>query len=270
MEMQLPIIHPYNKINMLSKQTSLFIPKGPKFFAWFTYIENKPVCLFIDACNDKENKLSKVPHYVSFREELSIGTLLYGTMIQNYFVCEKVCLFKNEKVFEDLQLSTMKTILEMIRDSDYLGSISFKLPYMANNSFILECSNLPYSIYGILQKSRIFIIQSILGGFQIKKRAEMEDIYDLYILNDKNKSEFYATALVNDFKTSHFLKTLFYKRKANYKSIEFSDSDDEEYEKDVYVGCLYINEFKKWKPYGFKNMDFLKTILFLEKKNIMV
>ena len=262
--MEFPIVHPYDKTNTLSKNPHpcLFIPKGPKFFAWFTYIENKPVCLFVD----KEK--NKTQHYVSFREELSLGTLLYGTMIYNYFVCEKVFLFKNEKVLE--QLPSMKHILEMIKDSDYLGSISFKMPHMANNSFLLECSNLPYTIYGILQNKRILTIQSILGGFQIKKRPECEDVYELFALNDKREPVFYSTALVNDFKTSHYLKTLFYKKKSTYKSIEFSDSDEEEYDRDVFVGCLYISEFKKWKPYTFKNPDFIKTIQFLEKKNIVV
>ena len=257
--MELPIVRPYDKTNTLAKQMSLFIPKGPKVFAWFSYIENKPVCLFID----KDGKQSQ--HYVSFREELCIGTMLYGTMIHNYFVCEHVYLYKNEKVME--QLPTIKYILEMIRDSDYLGSISFKMPHMATNSFLLECSNLPYTIYGIVQNSRILTIQTVLGGFQIKKREDCEDVYELFALNDKKESVFYSTALVNDFKTSNYLKTLFYKRKSTYKSIEFSDSEEEEeYKRDIFVGCLFIPEFKKWKPYSLKNPDFIKTIQFLEKK----
>ena len=260
--MDLPVVRPYDKTNTLSKQTSLFIPKGPKFFAFFTYSENKPICFFID----KDGK--RTTHYVSFREELSLGTLLYGTMIHQYFVCEHVYFYKNEKVLE--QLPTMKCILENIKDSDYLGSISFKLPHMTTGSFLLECSNLPYTVYGILQKTRIFLLQNILGGFQIKKRVEFEDVYELFALNDKKESVFYSTALVNDFKTSHFLKSLFYKRKATYKSVEFSDSEEEEYDRDIFVSCLFIPEFKKWKPYGFKNQDFIKTIQFLEKKNIVV
>ena len=258
--MEFPV-KPYDKTNTLSKQLSLFIPKGPKFFAWFTYLDNKPVCLFID----KDGK--KTQYYVSFREELSIGTVLYGTMIYNYFVCEHVCLFQNEKIIDSLPF--IKNVLEMIKDSDYIGSISFKLPHMAINSLLLECSSLPYPVYGIVQKSRIFLIQPILGGFQIKKRAECEDVYELFVLNDKTYV-FYSTALVNDFKTSHFLKSLFYKKKTTYKSIEFSDSEDEEYDREICLCCLFISEFKKWKPYGFKNPDSIKTIQFLEKKNIMI
>ena len=259
--MEFPLVKPYDKSNTISKQLALFIPKGPKFFAWFTYSDNKPICLFVDKDGYKTH------HYVSFKEELSIGTLLYGTMIHNYFVCEHIYLFQNEKVMNSL--NSIKNVLEMIKDSDYLGSISFKIPHMASNSILLECSNLPYTVYGIVQNSRMFKIQNILGGFLIKKRSECEDVYELFTLNDK-EFIFYSTALVNDFKTSHFLKSLFYKKKTTYKSIEFSDSEDEEYENEVFVGCLFIQEFKKWKPYGFKNPDPIKTIQFLEKKNIMV
>ena len=64
-----------------------------------------------------------------------------------------------------------------------------------------------------------------------------------------------------------FLKNLFYKRTPTYKSIEFSDSEEEEIiERNIYVGCLYISEFKKWKPYGIKPQDTLNKIHYLEKK----
>jgi hypothetical protein len=257
----LPYIKPYNKTNTLNKQTSLFIPKGPKFFACFTYSNNKPVCLFID--KDKNKTL----HYVCFKEELCLGTLLYGTLIKNNFVCESIFYYKNELI-KNNSFPLIKFILQnMIRDSEYLGSISFKIPQMSNNSYILESSNLPYTIYGILQGNRLFVLSNILGGFQIKKRPEIEDVYDLYVLNEENISVFYSTALVNDFKTSHYLKTLFYKNKATYKNIEFSDSEDEEeIKQNIFVGCLFINEFKKWKPYTIKNQDTLNKILYFEKK----
>jgi hypothetical protein len=270
--MSLPFIKPYHKTNTLNKQTCLFIPKGPKFFACFTYVKNKPCCLFIDT---KTN--IKTHHYVCFKEELSLGTLLYGTLINNNFVCEHIYSYKNEKI-DDKQnkLELIKFILQnMIKDSDVIGSISFKIPHMVNNSFILEASNLPYQVYGLVQGSRMFVLHNILGGFQIKKRPETEDVYELFTLNDENQNIFYSTALVNDFKTSHYLKTLFYKKRLTYKNVEFSDSEDdtcenEEINKNIYVGCLYISEFKKWKPYTLKNQDSLKKILFLEKNNIVI
>ena len=268
---KLPFLKPYNKTNTLSKNTCLFIPKGPKYFAAFTYIDNKPACVFIDHYNKQTIK------YVSFKEELCLGTLFYGTIIQKYFVCETIYYYKNEKVID--QLNLIKFILEnMIKDSDYEGCISFKLPHMSNNNFILECSNIPYNIYGILQNSHLLKISNLLGGFEIKKRIDSEDTYELFALNESNIPVFYSTALVNDFKTSNYLNKLFNK-KTNYTNVEFSDSDEELDEiiqktvskhlcKPVYVGCLYVPEFKKWKPYVYKNIDSISTIHILEKKNI--
>ena len=98
-------------------------------------------------------------------------------------------------------------------------------------------------------------------------------MYELFVLNELNVPVFYSTALVNDFKTSHFINKLFCK-KINYKNVEFSDSEEESNletkPNNIYVGCLFIPEFKKWKPYGIKNIDFIKTIQFLEKKNIVI
>ena len=177
----MPFVKPYNKTNTLNKQTSLFIPKGPKFFACFTYLNNKPSCLFIDSENNKTH------HYVSFKEELSLGTLLYGTLIKNVFVCEHIYYYKNE-IVKDNELSVIKHILQnMIQDSEYLGSISFKIPQMVNHSILLQASNMPYNVYGILQGTRLFVLHSILGGFQIKKRADTEDVYELFILNNTCK-----------------------------------------------------------------------------------
>ena len=104
----------------------------------------------------------------------------------------------------------------------------------------------------------------------IKKDYNLEDVYNLHCLNENNENTFYSTALVNDFKTSHFLKKLFYKYKKNYKDIEFSDIEEEENTNDLYVSCLYIQEFKKWKPYNSKQniSDSIKTIQNKEKKNI--
>ena len=105
------------------------------------------------------------------------------------------------------------------------------------------------------------------------EKLDNEDVYNLYALNEKNDLTLYSSALVNDFKTSHFLKKLF-RIKTNYKNIEFSDSEDEDAiineKKEIYVSCIYIHEFKKWKPYLSKRgeIDSTKIIIFKEKKNI--
>jgi hypothetical protein len=148
---------------------------------------------------------------------------------------------------------------------------------ISSSKVLLECSNLPYHVYGILQIDnqkypKMLVLHYLFGHFHIKKDS-LEDVYNLYALNEKNEMMIYSTALVNDFKTSHFLKKLF-RIKTTYKNIEFSDDEDSILEKEnenlIYVSCIYIHEFKKWKPYISKqgSADSIKTIIFKEKKNI--
>ena len=288
MEKLIPLFPKINKINYdvtnhLSKM-SIFIPKGPKLFAWFTCYNNKPICVFY---NQDQGKI--FTHYVCFKEELSLGTILYGTLIENNFVCETIHLYKNESIGGNFisKINLIKEILKFsIKDtncSKNFHNISFKIPQMSmSNSKLLECSNLPYQVYGILQIDnqkypKMIILGHLFGHFHIKKDS-LEDVYNLYALNEKNELSLYSTALVNDFKTSHFLKKIF-RVKTTYKNIEFSDEEDEKIEKiekidrpteALYVSCLYIHEFKKWKPYISKQgpADSIKTIVFKEKKNI--
>jgi hypothetical protein len=293
------LIHLFPKINKINydvinhltlKNTCLFIPKGPKAFAWFTYYNNKSICLFYN--QDQQKIFTK---YVSFKEELSLGTIIYGTLIDNHFVCETIHLYKNESVGGNFvtKLNLIKDILKFsIKDSDFEHQISFKLPQMSNSKILLECSNLPYHVYGILQidnRPKLIILSHLFGHFHIKKDESLEDVYSLYTfegeqnklenkseLNDSNNSNnfvFHSTALVNDFKTSHFLKKLF-KIKTTYKNIEFETEECGEIidskEQNNCVSCIYIHEFKKWKPYISKHgtPDSTKTIVFKEKKNI--
>ena len=196
----------YDLTNHLTKNTCLFIPKGPKVFAWFTYYNNQCICLFY---NQDQEKI--FTHYVCFKEELALGTILYGTLIDNYFVCETIHLYKNEIVGGNFitKLNIIKEILTFsIKDSE-VESISFKLPQMSNSKVLLECSNLPYQVYGILQidnRPKIAILSHLFGHFNIKKDYSLEDVYNLYSLNETNELTLYSTALVNDFKTSNFLK----------------------------------------------------------------
>jgi hypothetical protein len=251
---------------------SFLIPKGPKYFTWFTYSDNKPICIFLHYEN---NEIQTVQHhYVSFKEELSLGTILYGTLIDKRFICENIYYVNGKPLGNDFleKIVHMKEILNHIKCSEYLGSISFFLPKMTKGKLLLEASNLPYTVYGILHiysQPKYYVLTQNIFHFMVKKRLELEDVYELYGLDDKNEYNFHSTALINDFKTSHFMKKIFYKRKKNYKNIEFSDSEEEEENVgDFFVGCLYIQEFKKWKPYLQKmnHADNIRHIQNFEKK----
>jgi hypothetical protein len=269
-QIQLPY---YERIHHLGNHMCLFIPKGPKFFAWFTYLDNKPICIFLQ--NDHSEIQTAIHHYVAFKEELSLGTILYGTLIDQRFVCENLFYVKGKPFHGGYpeKLLKIKEVILQTRNSDFSGSVSFHLPYMTQQKVLLECSNMPYQIYGILQlqsKPRLYVLQQTVCTFRAQKREETEDVYELLAYNENKELVFYSTALINDFKTSYFMKRLFYKTKTTYRTAEFSDSE-EEYDGDVHVGCIFVPEFRRWKPIlKGERPDSIQHIQFNEKKNIRV
>jgi hypothetical protein len=254
----------FQKSSFLQQGLSLLIPKGPKAFAWFTFLDKHPICIFLPI---EGNEIQKVSHfYVSFKEHLSVGTILYGTLLKQQFIVENLYYEKGEPVYLPFmeKLQHMKSILEDIKHCEFRESIQFYLPKMAQQHILLEASNMPYSVYGILslQSSKLYVLSSGFCTFLARRREDMEDVYDLCAMDDSQNIQVYSTALLNDFKTSHFMKKCAFKNKPNYKNIELSDSEEEESLGEFCVQCLFIPEFKRWKPYASKPgpISFVKDI----------
>ena len=150
------------------------------------------------------------------------------------------------------KLERMKTLMEHIQKCEFKESLQFYLPKMVERHHLLEASNMPYPVYGIvsLQLMRMFVLNHAFCTFLVKLREDMEDVYELYALDDTHSLQFVSTALINDFKTSHLMKKLAYKNKPTYKNIELSDSEEEEILGEFCVQGLFIPEFKRWKPYA--------------------
>ena len=244
---------------MNNNTTSIFIPCGPKYLATFKEENNKPLCILYDI----ENKIHK-SIYVSFDPILTLGTILYGTLIDHIFVCENIKLYKNKKIKETMNYKLIEHILNhYIKFSTIHDIYNFKLPYMTNEEPIFKASELNYSIYGILQlrpKPFLYKLSNLFGHFIIYKRHDLIDVYGLYVMYD-NKEYYYCNAFVNDIKTSYLLRKLF-KNNKNYKNIEYSD-DEESIEKESiekeYITCLYLPTYKKWKPYKYNNRKLVDT-----------
>jgi len=266
-----PTIHleSFQKTSQLIHGISLLVPKGPKGFAWFTFMDKRPICILLHL---EGNEIQKVTHiYVSFKEHLSLGTILYGTFLQNQFIVENIYYEKGEPVYLSYmeKIPRIKEVLEDIQRCEFKESIQFYLPKMVQNHLLLEASNMPYSVYGILsiQQGKVFVLNHSFCTFLVRRREDMEDVYDLFALDESKQLVSYSTALVNDFKTSHFLKKCAFKNKPNYKTIELSDSEEEESIDEFVVQCLFIPEFKRWKPYQSKpnELSSLKDIKYKEQ-----
>jgi len=242
----------YSGINTLNKNyTNIFIPSGPKYLATFKNINNKPLCILYDI----DNKIHKNV-YVSFDPILTIGTILYGTLINNTFICENILEYNNKRVSDNFikKYELLGHILnQYIKTTKINGLYNFKLPFMTNNEPIFNISEMNYPIYGIVQlypRPSLYKLSNLFGNFIIYKDAERPDVYKLYVINDT--SEYYVcNAYVNDIKTSYLLRKLF-KNKKNYKNIEYSDDEDTPEipsDEKYYITCLSIPRYKKWKPY---------------------
>ena len=67
--------------NKVFKDFILAIPKGKKYFAWFCIYKGEPICLFLQKQNNAYKIINIEHKYCCFEESLSIGTIVYGTII---------------------------------------------------------------------------------------------------------------------------------------------------------------------------------------------
>ena len=263
----------------------ILIPTGIKVFAWFTYYNNRNLCVIMHLNN--YNNIIRVEEIVlSYDKKLSYGTIIYGTYFidnkERYITCEDIYYYKgknvynienNEKSMYIDRLKILKNIFDNeIRQIAYTNKfIMFGLPYFTNcikNAFA-KIPQISYSIKGILFRNYHSTIANGLllnksNNFQyeeciFKVKADITaDIYNLYCRD--NNSDFYNIACVPDYKTSVLMNSIFrnIKENRNLDLLEESD-DDEEFEnidedkfvnlkKIAYMKCIYINKFRKWKP----------------------
>ena len=73
----------------------VIIPKGRKYFAWFTNRNRKNVCIFLEVGGQNHKITNMFYRHVSFDDSLSYGTIFYGTHFHSqYFSIEDVYQYK--------------------------------------------------------------------------------------------------------------------------------------------------------------------------------
>ena len=269
------------------------IPKGKKYYAWFTMYKNKNVCLLVDVVT---NNIHSFIYNVCFSSQL-FNSILYGTLFmvkkRPYFTIEKIYMFKGNNV----AYQNIDSLIKMSNDimDNYLRPVSynekgltFGLPYMSKTyKDSMETSKtLPYVIYSIQfmfyktnsSKNYLYRPTELYAYFQVKPDIS-NDIYHLYCLDDMGNEIKHSKALVKTYKISVLLNSLFRNIKENQCLDALEESDDEEeFENislDKYVDlnkkyimkCEYNFSFKKWVPIekGDFKISNKKNILLLEK-----
>jgi hypothetical protein len=110
----------------------LVIPEGKKCFAWFTYINDKPTCLIMELAGDKN--IVDIKHVnACFSNELSYGTILYGTLFTHlgnrFFTIEDIFSYNDELIERKDWIYKMEKIKKILKYD--LKQVSY------NNSFVI-------------------------------------------------------------------------------------------------------------------------------------
>lgn len=259
----------------------LTIPKGKKYFAWFRLFKKKAACFFLELDQRKQNIRSIVIKICSFHESLciGIGTILYGTL----FHCGKQQFYNIEDIFYVMGTPTQKkSQLLKINHCHQLfekyirqiairkQSVCFGLPIINNTytDIIKETQALPYELYAIQHRclkarhtylNERFICTKPLQKIFIIQATIQDDIYILYCKHNGALIQ-YGYPIIQDYKTSVFMNTIFRNIKENDNLDTLEESDDEEefenIDEDKFVDltkqckivCIYLKKFQLWKP----------------------
>ena len=248
----------------------LAIPEGNKFFAWFTVYKNENVCFTLEI-NDN-NKIKTVKMITtSFVDNLSLGTIFYGTMFKyndiSCFSIEDIYYYKGKNYIQVPYLNKLQLFKDILSNEMSQSVLNnnftiFGIPLISSdfNLLLRDIQFLPYKIsqlkFRFFEKNnarKILAMKYYKPGPQniVKKDKHMlttavfkitaeidPDIYNLFIYNN-GVEEYYDTSLISDYKTSVMMNNLFrnIKENANLDAIEESD-DDEDFEdvrEDKYV-----------------------------------
>ena len=147
----------------------VIIPKGRKYFVWFTHHDRKNICLFLEICNRTHNILNIFYRHVSFHDVLSYGTIFYGTLFREGQGQDQSDIFSVENIYyykgQNIQDHTYETKLKIIKDIFDTGlqyntrfqfhpsqkSVVFGIPVIAASfdEAVRVAGKLPYAVYSI-------------------------------------------------------------------------------------------------------------------------
>lgn len=262
----------------VSSDIYVVIPKGRKYLLWFTYYKNNNVCFLMELTGRRLIFKSLEFVSVSFRDELSFGTILYGTLINyektRFFTVENIYFYKGKDISKQLFSEKLLTITHLFKNnvkSICFGKngLSLGVPVIKTTfqEAVDSTETLPYQTYCI--QSRLvnthanflnFVHEQAEKNMVFQIRADVQnDIYNLYCYKNGD-FEFYDIAQIQNYKTSVFMNDIFRTIKENQNLDYLEESDDEdEFEnisedkfvdltKRVNMICSFNNKFNKWSP----------------------
>lgn len=122
----------HKKVSSEKYQIALAIPQGKKCFAWFSFCENRNVCFLLELTREKKiGKITMQP--ISSNLELSLGTIIYGTMIEAefpVFVIEDIYFYKGISVKQFVFSQKMGVIENMFTHLQKDRALTFATPLL--------------------------------------------------------------------------------------------------------------------------------------------
>jgi len=238
------------------------IPKGSKFYVWFTSIEDKRVCVFINSYLQKKNVFI---YPIKFDKRLSLNTVLYGTLhylkdntgTNKIFTIEDMLMYKGYDLrtqTEQYRISSSISLLRNDLPDNMQNKTNIKISpcHMSFSSDELlhnyENGQFAYNAYSIqkrhtlqpfvLDRRRDTTVIASLPNFSSSSHSHENimdiqadikcDIYHIY-----KGSEYVGVADIPDFKTSVMMNKLFRHIKENDNLDALEESDDEDEFQDV-------------------------------------
>jgi len=148
----------------------VIIPKGKKYFVWFTHRNRKNICIFLEI--GYQNKIMNVFYRpVSFDDVLSYGTIFYGTLFRTkrdasssscqnnseIFSVEDIFYYKGDDISEYIYEKKLKVIKNIFDTklryniSFFKNGVVFGLPVITTDfvDALDKADKLPYSVYSI-------------------------------------------------------------------------------------------------------------------------
>ncbi len=264
----------HNNVQINQCKLFMIVPKGPKTYLWYTYLGSSNVCIIMQTNN--KGAFSRIEiQPMCFNDEISYGTILYGTLItigsHEYFTTENILQYCGDYLHK-YSIYKKLDILKELFDTK-ISQVAYNkrfiiptIPYLCNNfdDAINTSTSLKYTVYGI----KCFNDKCI-GIYHVRKNLNNTGIFyisatinsDIYNIYCDNNSEHIAFACISSYKTSVLLNGIFRNIKENTNLDLLEESDDEEEFQDIsddkYVDtnkrvimkCNYNRRFSKWEPF---------------------
>ena len=243
------------------------IPNGKKYFAWFSFYQDKNVCFFMEL--NREKKIISVSwKQIAAPFPVFLGTILFGTLLdsrENIFIVEDIFYHQGIPLTDSLFCDKLGYLSEFLhKQSDFATTTSFYLSTMFWNGGKDGEKIAPYPIhhkqYRCLSKISPYLNEKSTNLLEIREKQQQQSTlvlvpvkciyskpqykqktifqvmaevkFDIYLLyaygNDAKCPVFYDIAYIPNYKISVYMNGLFRTIRENTNLDWIEESDDED------------------------------------------